>query len=293
MKYLIAILNFCLIAGNLRADSTDLILNDSSAPAVLNVTDSEADSQVFMNTVKPEPEESDSVVNGEILPEAVSRTQNKEVWVFVVCCLTFFLAGLNRRINEKKHDQSVLGFLNFNFIGQAMDRSFYEFNIHQLFSFIVHNLILALWCFYFLKDSELKFVPNNLLFFTLLFFFIALVYLFKFFFQYLSLNILQINDLPVLLVKCTVGLGYLALLISLPVFMALYYMESVEWSSVLMNTFAILMLGYLSFRSIKYAQLFMQFFRTSIVYNIIYFCGLELIPLLVFIKLSMGIFQVN
>ena len=44
---------------------------------------------------------------------AIPRSQDTEVWVFIACCITFFLAGLNRRINEKKHDQSILGFLNF------------------------------------------------------------------------------------------------------------------------------------------------------------------------------------
>ena len=44
-------------------------------------------------------------------PRATPRHQETELWVFIACCFTFLLAGLNRRINEKKHDQSKLGFM--------------------------------------------------------------------------------------------------------------------------------------------------------------------------------------
>jgi len=223
-------------------------------------------------------------------PPSSPRNQATELWVFIACCLTFFLAGINRRINEKKHDQSILGFLNLGILGQATDRSFYEFNIHQLLGLIVHNLTIALWCFYFLKDTEARFVDNNLLFFILLFFLVSFIYMCKFFFQYLALNILQINDLPVLLVKCTISLGYLTSLISLPVFMIVYYIQYPEWHAILINIFVLILGVYLLFRVFKYLQLFGQFFGASIFYNILYFCGLELIPLLVFIKISSGIF---
>ncbi len=221
------------------------------------------------------------------------RVQNTETWVFVACCFTFFLAGLNRRINDKKHDQSILGFLSLGMLGQATDRSFYEFNIHQLLGLAVHNLVIALWVFYFLKGTDYQFVDSTLLFFILLFFLVSIVYLCKFFFQYLALNILQINDLPVLLVKCNIGLGYFAFLISLPVFMVVYYVQYPEWNWILVRIFMVVMGIYLLFRSFKYVQLFAQFFRASIFYNILYLCGLEFIPMLVLIKIGVDIFKIN
>ena len=223
-------------------------------------------------------------------PIAIPRHQETELWVFIACCFTFLLAGLNRRINEKKHDQSIVGFMKIGILGQSIDRSFYEFNIHQVIGLAVHNLILALWTFYFLKGSEYQFVNNTLLFFILLFFLVSIIYLFKFFFQYLALNILQINDLPVLLVKCTIGLGYFTTLITLPLFMVIYYIQYTQWHDILVGILIIILVTYLIFRTFKYLQLFFQFFSGSFFYNILYFCGLELIPLLVFIKISFSIF---
>ena len=223
-------------------------------------------------------------------PRATPRHQETELWVFIACCFTFLLAGLNRRINEKKHDQSILGFMKIGILGQSTDRSFYEFNIHQGIGLAVHNLILALWAFYFLKGSEYQFVDNTLLFFILLFFLVSIIYLFKFFFQYLALNILQINDLPVLLVKCTIGLGYFTTLITLPLFMVIYYIQYTQWHDTLVGIFTVVIAVYLIFRAFKYLQLFLQFFSGSFFYNILYFCGLELIPLLVFVKISFSIF---
>lgn len=223
-------------------------------------------------------------------PRATPRHQETELWVFIACCFTFLLAGLNRRINEKKHDQSILGFMKIGILGQSTDRSFYEFNIHQVIGLAVHNLILALWAFYFLKGSEYQFVDNTLLFFILLFFLVSIIYLFKFFFQYLALNILQINDLPVLLVKCTIGLGYFTTLITLPLFMVIYYIQYTQWHDTLVGIFTVVIAVYLIFRAFKYLQLFLQFFSGSFFYNILYFCGLELIPLLVFVKISFSIF---
>ena len=232
----------------------------------------------------------DSLTSAIKLPPVKPRNQSTELWVFIACCITFFLAGINRRINEKKLDQSILGFINLGMLGQATDRSFYEFNIHQLIGLIVHNLIIALWTFHFLKGTDYQFVNNTLLFFILLFFLVSIIYLCKFFFQYLALNILQINDLPVLLVKCTISLGYLATLISLPLFMVIYYIQYPEWHDLLNTIFIILIATYLLFRAFKYLQLFVQFFGGSVFYNILYFCGLELIPLLVFLKIIWGIF---
>lgn len=226
----------------------------------------------------------------ELKPPAELRKRTTELWVFIACCLTVFLAGINRRINEKRHDNSILGFLDTGLIGQATDRSFYEFNIHQLLGIIVHNQILALWACYFLKGTDYQLVNSTLQLFILLFFVISFIYMSKFFFQYLTLNILQINDLPVLLVKGTVGLGYFASLISLPLFMVLYYTQLPQWQPILVTLFVIIISGYLIFRLFKFIQLFAQFFGTSIFYNILYFCGLELIPLMVFIKLSMVFF---
>ncbi len=223
-------------------------------------------------------------------PRATPRHQETELWVFIACCFTFLFAGLNRRINEKKHDQSILGFMKIGILGQSTDRSFYEFNIHQVIGLAVHNLILALWAFYFLKGSEYQFVDNTLLFFILLFFLVSIIYLFKFFFQYLALNILQINDLPVLLVKCTIGLGYFTTLITLPLFMVIYYIQYTQWHDTLVGIFTVVIAVYLIFRAFKYLQLFLQFFSGSFFYNILYFCGLELIPLLVFVKISFSIF---
>jgi hypothetical protein len=223
-------------------------------------------------------------------PLANPRHQSTELWVFIACCLTFFIAGINRRINEKKHDQSILGFLKIGILGQSTERSFYEFNIHQMIGLAVHNLILALWAFYFLRGTDYQFSTNSLLFFSLLFFLISIIYLCKFFFQYLALNILQINDLPILLVKCTIGLGYFTTLISLLLFMVIYHIQYTEWHEALVTIFLILMSTYLVFRAFKYLQLFLQFFNGSIFYIILYFCGLELMPLLVFIKISLGIF---
>ena len=223
-------------------------------------------------------------------PRATPRHQETELWVFIACCFTFLLAGLNRRINEKKHDQSILGFMKIGILVQSTDRSFYEFNIHQVIGLAVHNLILALWAFYFLKGSEYQFVDNTLLFFILLFFLVSIIYLFKFFFQYLALNILQINDLPVLLVKCTIGLGSFTTLITLPLFMVIYYIQYTQWHDTLVGIFTVVIAVYLIFRAFKYLQLFLQFFSGSFFYNILYFCGLELIPLLVFVKISFSIF---
>lgn len=266
-----------------QADTTAINLTDST----INQTDT-------LNQDSIKAADTSNTKKTEIMmPPANPRSQGTEVWVFIACCITFFLAGLNRRINEKKHDQSILGFLNFGIISQSTDRSFYEFNIHQLLGLIVHNLIIAFWCFYFLKDTPYKFVENTLLFFILLFFLVSIIYLCKFFFQYLALNILQIDDLPVLLVKCNIGLGYFAFLISLPLFMVMYYVQYPEWHTVLVNILIVLMAVYLLFRTIKYFQLFAQFFRSNIFYNILYFCGLELVPLLVFIKISLDIFKIN
>ena len=223
-------------------------------------------------------------------PEAVPINRERELWVFIACCLTFLLAGINRRINEKNHDQSIIGFLRLGALGRSTTRSFFEFNIHQILAFVVHNLIVALWVFYFLKETEFKFVDENMLFFTLLFFLVSIIYLFKFFFQYLTLNILQNDDLAVLLVKCTISLGYLVSLISLPLFMVIYYSQLPEWQGILINIFGVLIAAYLLFRIFKYILLFAQFFNSSAFYNIIYLCSIELIPLLVFIKISLDIF---
>jgi hypothetical protein len=278
MRLLFLIFFLIVLILPIVADSTQV----SKADSLISQSDSISKLKTLVN---------DSVSQVLKPLEAKERFQGTELWVFIVCCLTFFLAGINRRINEKKHDQSILGFIKLGPLGQATDRSFYEFNIHQLIGLIVHNLILALWTFYFLQDTEYQFVQSStLLFFVLLFFLISIIYLFKFFFQYLALNILQINDLPVLLVKCTIGLGYLSTLISLPLFMIIYYVQHPEWHHILLVLFMILMVSYLLFRAFKYLQLFAQFFNGSIFYNILYFCGLELVPLLVFIKISLGIF---
>lgn len=276
----ILIIPFLIIVSHITgyADSTNRLIADSSNGAPWKDT---------AGVVKVDSINKPAQIN---VPNEQQRSKAREVWVFIACCITFFLAGLNRRINEKKHDQSVLGFLNLNLLGQSTDRSFYEFNIHQLLGLIVHNLVIALWCFYFMNETDYQFVPNNLLFFILLFFLVSIIYLFKFFFQYLALNILQIHDLPVLLVKCNIGLGYFTFLISLPLFMIMYYVQYPEWHETLVTLFLILMAIYLTFRSIKYLQLFVQFFGTTIFYIILYFCALELIPLLVVIKISMGIF---
>lgn len=278
MRFLIIL--FLIIVSHINgfADSTNRVIADSTNGALYKDT---------AKVVKVDSINKPSQIN---IPNEQHRSKAREVWVFIACCITFFLAGLNRRINEKKHDQSVLGFLNLNLLGQSTDRSFYEFNIHQLLGLIVHNLVIALWCFYFMNETDYQFVPNNLLFFILLFFLVSIIYLFKFFFQYLALNILQIHDLPVLLVKCNISLGYFTFLISLPLFMIMYYVQYPEWHETLVTLFLILMGIYLTFRSIKYLQLFVQFFGTSIFYIILYFCALELIPLLVVIKISMGIF---
>lgn len=273
LLYLILVAQFTVYA-----DSTSLLAADSVSSVIVSNTDSFIKKDTAQKQVSIDASDSRQ------------RTQTTEVWVFIACCVTFFLAGLNRRINEKKHDQSVLGFLTINLLGQSTDRSFYEFNIHQLLGLIVHNLVIALWCFYFMNDTDYQFVTNNLLFFILLFFMVSIIYLCKFFFQFLALNILQINDLPVLLVKCNIGLGYFAFLISLPLFMIIYYVQFPEWHTILETIFLILMAIYLAFRSFKYLQLFLQFFGTTIFYIILYFCALELIPLLVVIKISMGIF---
>jgi len=271
--YLILLAQFTVYA-----DSTSLRAVDSVSQVNVSNTDT---------LIKKDTTNKEASID---LPDSRQRTQTTEVWVFIACCVTFFLAGLNRRINEKKHDQSVLGFLTINLLGQSTDRSFYEFNIHQLLGLIVHNLVIALWCFYFMNDTDYQFVTNNLLFFILLFFMVSIIYLCKFFFQFLALNILQINDLPVLLVKCNIGLGYFTFLISLPLFMIIYYVQFPEWHTILETFFIVLMSVYLAFRSFKYLQLFLQFFGTTIFYIILYFCALELIPLLVVIKISMGIF---
>lgn len=218
------------------------------------------------------------------------RNHGTELWVFIACCLTFLLAGINRRINEKKHDQTILGFLNFNTIGQSVNRSFYEFNIHQLIGLIVHNLVLSFWCFYFLKGTAFQIITSNLLFFILLFFSVSLVYICKFFFQYLALNILQINELSVLIVKCVISLGYFTTLITLPLFMVMYYIQNPEWQQNLEYILLGITALYLFFRTFKIFQLFAQFFGISFIYNILYFCGLELIPLLVLIKLIIRLF---
>lgn len=277
MRILLVTVLLFFISSSAWADTTSVIKTDST---IQPIDTFKKDTLVVKDT-------SSAIVRA---PLAKTRHQGTELWVFIACCLTFFLAGINRRINEKKHDQSVLGFLKVSGLGQATDRSFYEFNIHQLIGLIVHNLILALWVFYFLRGTDYQFVPNTLLFFILLFFLISIIYLCKFFFQYLALNILQINDLPVLLVKCTIGLGYLTTLITLPLFMAIYYIQHPEWYDILIKIFLLILSSYLLFRAFKYFQLFIQFFGGSIFYNILYFCGLELIPLLVFIKISLGIF---
>jgi len=275
--YFFLLFNISVFADSTTIHSSDTIALHKDSAVNMSILSTDTTTKEALNTNPP----------------SVQRVHNNEVWVFIACCLTFFLAGLNRRINEKRHDQSILGFLDFGALGQSTDRSFYEFNIHQLLGLIVHNLIIALWCFYFLHDTDYQFATNNLLFFILLFFLVSIIYLCKFFFQYLALNILQINDLPVLLVKCTIGLGYFAMLISLPIFMIIYYIQYPEWHLILVNIFVFIMAVYLIFRSIKYFQLFAQFFGTTIFYNILYFCGLELIPLLVFIKISLGIFRIN
>ena len=268
----------------------------SMAEMVLNVDTINVANDSVMSSTDSVAQNTDTLVQVKkskpqiIRPAAKIRPRSTEVWVFITCCLTFFLAGINRRINEKKHDQSVLGFINFNLLGQSTDRSFFEFNIHQLLGLIVHNLILSLWIFYFLHNTDYQFVTQNLLFYILLFFMISIIYLCKFFFQYLLLNILQINDLPVLLVKCTIGLGYFTSLISLPLFMVIYYIQYPEWQPVLLNLFVIILGIYLLFRLFKYLQLFAQYFGTSLFYNILYFCGLELLPMMVFIKAGMGVF---
>ena len=273
---LIAFLSFVTIP--VFADSTSIQQSDSTA--------------IRPDTLKKDTVlTADSVVSGNPqLPIVKKRDRGTELWVFIACCLTFFVAGINRRINEKKHDQSIMGFLKIGILGQATDRSFYEFNIHQLIGLIVHNLIWSFWVFYFLQGTDYQFVDINLLFFILLFFLISIIYFCKFFFQYLALNILQIHDLPVLLVKCTIGLGYLTTLITLPFFMIIYYVQYPEWNDILIKIFLTIVACYLFFRAFKYFQLFIQFFSGSIFYNILYFCGLELIPLLVFIKISMSIF---
>ncbi len=273
---------FLLLQSAPEADSNNISKRDSSQ---IKPVTSQIET-IIKDTIRVK----DTSVSEIIIPQSKTRNQTRELWVFIACCITFFLAGLNRKINEKKHDQSILGFLNFGLLGQATDRSFYEFNIHQLIGLIVHNLIIALWTFYFLKGTDFRFVDNNLLFFILLFFLVSIIYLCKFFFQYLTLNILQINDLAVLLVKCTISLGYFASLISLPLFMAIYYIQYPEWHSILVMVFVVIIASYLVFRTFKYLQLFSQFFVGSIFYNILYFCGLELIPLLVFIKIGKDIF---
>ncbi len=280
MRWLLSLFAIFLIS------SQALSIREAGAPSDSNtVSDSNRITPVKKNTevkITPNPI--------TVPPKPLQRPHRSELWVFIACCFTFFLAGINRRINEKKHDQSVLGFLKLGMLGQAVDRSFYEFNIHQLLGLLVHNLILALWTYYFLRDTDYQLVNSSLLFFILLFFSISILYLCKFFFQYLALNILQIHDLPVLLVKCTIGLGYLATLISLPLFMVIYYVQFPEWHTLLLGLLLILSSLYIVFRTFKYLLLFSQFFGGSIFYNILYFCGLELIPLLVFIKISSSIF---
>ena len=263
----------------------------SSAVAVADTTSiAKADSIIQSDTLIKDTIIVKDSTQAIIESVAIPRHQETELWVFIACCFTFLLAGINRRINEKKHDQSILGFMKIGILGQSTDRSFYEFNIHQVIGLAVHNLILALWTFYFLKGSEYQFVDNTLLFFILLFFLVSIIYLFKFFFQYLALNILQINDLPVLLVKCTIGLGYFTTLITLPLFMVIYYIQYTQWHDNLVSIFIVIIAAYLIFRAFKYLQLFLQFFSGSFFYNILYFCGLELIPLLVFVKISFSIF---
>lgn len=268
-----------------------ILLVFNSALALADTTSLlKVDSIVQSDTLTKDTSVVKDTLQAIMAPRATPRHQETELWVFIACCFTFLLAGLNRRINEKKHDQSILGFMKIGILGQSTDRSFYEFNIHQVIGLAVHNLILALWAFYFLKGSEYQFVDNTLLFFILLFFLVSIIYLFKFFFQYLALNILQINDLPVLLVKCTIGLGYFTTLITLPLFMVIYYIQYTQWHDTLVGIFTVVIAVYLIFRAFKYLQLFLQFFSGSFFYNILYFCGLELIPLLVFVKISFSIF---
>ena len=267
MKYIFSILfYFGALTMSFADSSTTVVIDTVKHQVAMPIKDTAA--------VK------DSVADSFSVPPLSSqRKHSSELWVFIVCCLTFFLAGINRNINEKKHDQSILGFLHVGVLGQATDRSFYEFNIHQIIGLAVHNLIISFWVYYFLRGTDYQFVESTLLFFILLFFLISIIYLCKFFFQYLALNILQIHDLPILLVKCTIGLGYFTTLLTLPLFMVIYYIQYPEWHNSLVLGFLILMLIYLLFRAFKFFQLFIQFFGGSIFYNILYFCALELIPL--------------
>ncbi|NUM32118.1 MAG: DUF4271 domain-containing protein [Bacteroidetes bacterium] len=274
---------YLLIASmpcSLMADTVNVI-NVQSDTAIVNSTktikNQSKDTAKFEAIEKP-----DSIIN--------FRVQGTELWVFIACCLTFVLAGINRRINEKKHDQTILGFLNFNTLGQSVNRSFYEFNIHQLIGLIVHNLVLSFWCFYFFKETSFQIISNNLLFFVFLFFSVSLVYICKFFFQYLALNIIQTNELSVLVVKCIISLGYFFTLITLPLFMVMYYIQNPDWQLNLEYILLCITAVYLLFRTFKIFQLFAQFFGISFFYNILYFCGLELIPLLVLIKLIIRLF---
>ncbi len=265
-----------------------LVVSYADSTSILAIDTTKLDSFI---TKKDSVAVKDSIeANFLVPPLSIPRTHASELWIFIACCFTFFLAGLNRRINEKKHDQSILGFMHVGLLGQATDRSFYEFNIHQLIGLAVHNLVLSFWAYYFLRGTDYQFVENTLLFFILLFFLISIIYLCKFFFQYLALNILQILDLPILLVKCTIGLGYFTTLLTLPLFMVIYYIQYPEWHDSLVLAFLIIMLIYLLFRAFKFLQLFIQFFGSSTFYNILYFCALELIPLLVFIKIGWSIF---
>lgn len=278
--------NVCLIITiilglNTFADTTSIAVQPTDTTTI----DTAIQSNIQNTIVDSTPKEIERQTNNFLL-----RTQNTELWVFIVCCLTFLLAGINRRINEKKHDQTILVFLNFNPISQSVNRSFFEFNIHQLIGLIVHNLVLSFWCFYFLKGTSFQIIPSNLLYFILLFFAVSLVYISKFFFQYLALNILQLSELAVLIVKSIVSIGYFTALITLPLFMIIYYVQNSVWQHNLEQVvFAILGI-YLLFRSFKIFQLFLQFFGISFFYNILYFCGLEIIPLLVLIKLMMNLF---
>ena len=282
MKILFTLILFILQFVS-YADST--IVN-----TIANPTDTFANKDSIAKPDKPNP---DTQIFREIEKPRYNfsfRNHNTELWVLIVCCLTFLLAGINRRINEKKHDQTILGFLNFNTIGQSVNRSFYEFNIHQLIGLIVHNLVISFWCFYFLKGTSYQIIPGNLLFFILLFFSVSLIYICKFFFQYLALNILQVNELSVLIVKCIISIGYFTALISLPIFMIIYYIQNQQWQVYLEYVVMAIAGVYLLFRTFKIFQLFTQFFGLSFFYNILYFCGLELIPLLVLIKLLIGLF---
>ncbi|MFT4522114.1 MAG: hypothetical protein ACI8ZN_001054 [Bacteroidia bacterium] len=219
---------------------------------------------------------------------AVLRTRNRKWWVFSLLVFILILVGVLQNINPSRHKYALVNALFLPPADEKTER--YEVvDWYQIIQMLVTSLILAAWLFLLPPfDLNLTILPGGSFFGGIMLFFI-LLYMFKYFIHYLVAIILQADQLAIKLVVNISNIMYFYSIVLLP-FLLIGYYSPYDWSSEYVNQILLSITAiFLLIRFIRIFVLYLKGFPFSKIYIILYFCALEIVPLLFLLFVNGGI----